>query len=300
MLLVLAIPFFAKANTLEERRLAEQREKLRCIQSSTGDEESMITCVSSDALTRITLHNESHQIFCWRALDDLGMPANQPKVNMTYAQYNYRYLELEAISIVENSEVLNMSYTTTNIPMLEYIQEKITNDIPKDHTSNKVHTLALVIQIRNESNPFYQVNFVKDKFMELGTNSPEYEKLLNELKWWFATLNDILNNPILQEGENLVSTEKEETASPLDIELPDSTSRPTIQEDEVTALNEMGKSYHSIEQKKMDPMVIPEQKEDQLPYTAKKPQDPSELSYFEKLVAKNKRQLDSKGPSEKG
>lgn len=38
---------------------------------------------------------------------------------------------------------------------------------------------------------------------------------------------------------NLVSTEKEETASPLDIELHASTRLLTIQEDEVTALNEM-------------------------------------------------------------
>lgn len=44
MLLVLATQFFAKVNTLEERRLAERREKLRYIQSLTGDEESMITC----------------------------------------------------------------------------------------------------------------------------------------------------------------------------------------------------------------------------------------------------------------
>lgn len=48
----------------------------------------------------------------------------------------------------------------------------------------------------------------------------------------------------------------------------------------------------------MNLMVIPAQQEDRIPSTVKGPQDLSELSYFEKLVAQNKRQLDSKGPSE--
>lgn len=70
MLLVLAIPFFAKENTLEVRRLVEQ-ERLSFIESPTGNEESTFTCISSDALTRSTLHKESCRIFL-ASIEDLG------------------------------------------------------------------------------------------------------------------------------------------------------------------------------------------------------------------------------------
>ncbi|REB05524.1 hypothetical protein DVB69_14725 [Sporosarcina sp. BI001-red] len=305
MFLVLAIPLFAKANTLEERRLAKQRERLSSLQPPAGNPESTITRVSIDALTRITIHEETRQIFCWRAIEDSRKPVAQPRANMTYTLDNFGFSELEAVAMVENSEVINMSYASTNIPLLEYIKQEIMSKLPKDIKSNKVHTLALVMQFRDVGNPFYQVNFIKDKHMDVATNSPEYAELFNVLELLNTNLTNIINNQPFQDAEKS-TIKKPNTVPKVDI---NSIRRP--QDNGAKVLGKMDTSYQSNDQQVMGPSIPsstdeivreaipPSHTENPIPVTEETEDKPKELSYFEKLVLENKRQLDSKGPAEK-
>lgn len=308
ILAFLTIPLFAKAHTLEVGQLAKQRESLSSIQPPAGNLDDTLTYVSSDALTRVTIHEESRQIYCWRAVDGLGKPLTTPKVNMSYTLDNYGFTELDAVAIVENSEVIDMSYTSTNIPMLEYIKKEIYSKLPKNIQSKKIHTLALVIEIRNWTQPFYQVNFVKGNYTQTETDTPEYEKLLKEIKSGFSTLNNVINNQLLQKTLETAVFQNAETTPSIEVETPVSTSRSDIREIEVTIPSEPATSYRYYEQEEIEPtssslsggpvkqVVTPGKTEDVIPFTEG---TTKELSYFEKLVAENKRQLNSKGPSEK-
>ncbi|WP_025783962.1 hypothetical protein [Sporosarcina sp. D27] len=311
ILLFLTIPLFAKANSLEVDQLAKQRESLSSIQPPAGNLENTLTYVSSDALTRVTIHEESRQIFCWRAVDGLGKPLTTPKANMSYTLDNYGFPELEAVAIVENSEVIDMSFTSTNIPMLEYIKKEIYSKLPKNIQPKKIHTLALVIEIRNWTQPFYQVNFVKGNYTQVETDTPEYEKLLEELKSGFSKLNNVINNQLLQKTPETAVFQKADTTPSIEVETPVSTSRSDIREIEVTIPSEPATSYRYYEQEELEPtnsslsdgpvkqVVTPEKTEDVVPFAEGTTKESKELSYFEKLVAENKRQLNSKGPSEK-
>lgn len=311
ILAFLTIPLSAKSHTLAVGQLAKQRESLSSIQPPAGNLDDTLTYVSSDALTRVTIHEESRQIYCWRAVDGLGKPLTTPTANMSYTLDNYGFTELDAVAIVENSEVIDMSYTSTNIPMLEYIKKEIYSKLPKNTQSKKIHTLALVIEIRNWTQPFYQVNFVEGNSTQIETDTPEYEKLLNELKSGFSTLNNIINNQLLQKTPETAVFQKAETTPTVEVETPVSTSRSDIREIEVTIPSEPATSYRYYEQEEIEParssvsdgpvkqVVTPKQTEDVVPFVEETTKESKELSYFEKLVAENKRQLNSKGPSEK-
>ncbi|MCM3758391.1 DUF4395 domain-containing protein [Sporosarcina aquimarina] len=311
ILLFLAIPLFAKAHNLEMGQLDKQRESLSSIQPPVGNLENTFTYVSSDALTRVTIDEQSGQIFCWRAVDGLGKPLDIPKAKMSYTLDNYGFHELEAIAIVENSDVIDMSYTSTNIPMLEYIKKEIVSKLPKNTQSKKINTLALVIQIRNWTQTFYQVNFVKGNYMQIETDTPAYEKLVKEIKTWFSTFNNLLTNQQRQETLGTAVFQKEKTTSSIKIETPVATSPTDIREIEVTIPSEPATSYRyyeqediepiesSLEDESVKPVATSEKIEDMVPFTEATTKESKELSYFEKLVAENKRQLHSKGPSEK-
>lgn len=307
VLILVAIPLFAKAQKLEEARLTQQREDLGSIKPPEGNLDNTLTYISCDALTRVTIHEESRQLFCWRALDDLGKPLTQAKVNMTYTLEQYGFDDVLSAAIVENSDVINMSYISTNIPLQEYIKQQITSKLPNDIKSNKVHTLALVIQFRAVGNPFYQVNFIKDKFMDIETNSPEYDDLLNVLELWGTALTNIINNQPFQEAVRPVNVtiKKQSTAPKVDMNL---ISRP--QDNGAKVLGKMDISNPTNERKVSKPAISPSTNEiineaspinktvKQLAEADETPVEPKELSYFEKLVAENKRQLAKKGANE--
>lgn len=309
LLIVVSIAFLAKAQKLEEARLAEQRDILRSLELPKGNLGRTRTCISSDALTRVTMHEDLHQLFCWRAVDDLGKPVPQAKVNMNYAIDCYEFTDLEAVATVENSDVTNMSYASTNIPLLEYIKLEIMSKLPKTIKANRVHTLALVMQFSDAADSFYQVNFIKDKYMDMGISSPEYEKLASELKLWNSTLTNVLNNRPFQDVEKSVSQRERNAVQSVDGQLPPSFSRP--QDNGAKVLGRIDVSGQSNEHEVIEPIQSSTKSEtfkgieaasnveSASSDTEATASEPKELSYFEKLVAENKRQMDSKGPSEK-
>ncbi len=143
--------------------------------------------------------------------------------------------------------------------------------------------------------------------MDIGTNSPEYDDFLNVLELWGTALTNIINNHPLQETVRPVNVpiKKQSTAPKVDVNL---ISRP--QDNGAKVLGKMDFSNQTNERKVSKPAISPSTNEiineaSPIYKTVKRladedetPVEPKELSYFEKLVAENKRQLAKNGAIE--
>lgn len=278
----------------------KQKKILLSLNSGQPRFEKMPSIMSIDLLKRIVIDHDKQRIYIWYAEDGKGNVLRKPKLGMSYKLLNYDFTDLVAAAIVEDDTIIMSSPEFADISTISGENKKHASTNTMNMPMDKVKTMELILQIDDEIFPFFQFKFYDASYKDLLKESIEYNAVLKEMRKAYNRFDSILNGS----AENLVPV------APLSYQDVSSKS------DEVPAVMEPSKIQPiEREKKRHEETVAPPHEIDQPTYTFSDdladqsiiverseiekdsfpdqdiPAEQTELSYFERIIAENKRQL---------
>lgn len=260
-----------QSQIIEGRQKEKQKEILLSLNKDLADFNKMPSFTSTDLLTRVAIDRDKQRLYIWFAEDKEGKVLRKPYVNMPYRMLNFAFKDLAAIAVVENGFILSSYGTLDDIPV--GTMGTIT-DNPNKMPVDKVNLLTLILKMDHAKHSSFQINFYNKPYIPLAKNSPEYAALLREARKCYDRLKVVMGQPKLT-PELTDPLHNEQTPIQI-IEAP---------------IRTVELPRTEIPQKQMSADPVEKEIEDERPIPKQQVQEERELSYFERLVAENKRQL---------
>lgn len=311
-----ALMIFMKVIEIERRELKKQRKVLASYKMSVIDVDDLPTIISSDALTRVVVDEKKSRFYVWLAIDDTGVPLRKARQDMRYRFFNYAFKDLQAVAVVIDGSVYLSSEYHLNAVLSNFIHEDtepvnrvITNAIPYD----KVRKMTLLIQTNHEQYPIYPVRLYSDPYAYVEKASSDYVKTLESVQMWFDRLDSFITE--MENNRAVAAVQK-----PTEREVSKPVQQPAV-------LGKLARPIEPVAEKEVventdvqsaEPAMNPvEKKGSSVPeysYTSEEPEGQDiyeqpyreeeeiggskELSYFEQLLEKNRKQMNNP-PSER-
>lgn len=322
---VAAIILFMQVNEVEKSALKKQRKELASFKSSEIDADDLPTIISSDALTRVVIDEGKGRLYVWMAMDDVGNRLKKAKENMHYQFFNHSFKDLEAVAVVVDGNALLSRGYRLNPGLENFIHEDtgavnsaITNAVPND----KVRKMTLLIQMNREKNPIYPIRLYSDPYAYVEKASSDYTKTLESVKMWYDRLNAVIGEsehkravaavqkktepevtkPVQQPAVlgKLARTIEPETVDKKDVRPKEQSSAmiPSNPPQSVVVVEENDNVREPVEETATETPVYPSAKVEAVEPVMQTESDrkaetgeEKELSYFEQLLEKNRKQM---------
>lgn len=250
----IGVLILGQSQIIENRQKEKQKEILLSLNKDLADFDRIPSLTATDLLTRVASDVDKQRLYIWFAEDKECNALQKPNIGMPYRLLNFAFKDLHAIALVEDGSVLSSHGAVGNIP------EGATGTASAE--PNKVKTLALLLIMDHAKHSFFQINFYNKPYIPLAKASPEYEALLREARKWYNKLEMVVAQP---------KRTPEPSYSLKDDPIP-------IQTFEIPQ-----------QQKSSEPVARKTEKEQ--PKATPPVQEDAELSYFDRIVAENRRQL---------
>ncbi|WP_040285127.1 hypothetical protein [Sporosarcina koreensis] len=268
----------------ETRRKKKQREKLFTYSQPGVDFTKLPSAASWDLLSRIAVDFREQRLYIWTAFDKTGQIVKKPFYGMDYRVTEYGFGEVVAAALVENRRTEAVAAACSTVSIREYIADTITKSkklgISQDE-NGRIQLLALIVQTDDIIAPFHRLNFYYEESANIAKDSVDYEDARGSLQKWMNYMNELLEmtHPDsverLQDPAGIPSLEEEPEYAEdgFEEDVPDASS---FLEEVLTTPSSPEEATASLDTDRG---------------TAKDRQA-GELSYFEKVLAENKRMMD--------
>lgn len=270
----IGIMVLGHSQIVEGRQKEKQKEILLSLNKDLADFDKMPSLTSTDLLTRVAVDYDKQRLYIWFAEDKKGEVLQKPYLGMPYRLLNFATKDLDAVAIVEDGYILSSHGNVDDIP--KGAMGAISTD-PNKKPVDKVTSLALLLKLDHAKHSLFNINFYNQPYLPLAKNSPEYEAFQREARKWYGRLEMAMGGRPKRSPEPLQPLQDKQTIIQT-VEAPIETIQ-TPQKPE---------SSESIERKM----------EKEQPATKPLVQEEAELSYFDRLVAENKRQLSERPTKE--
>ena len=311
-----ALMIFMQIIEIERRELKKQRKVLASYKMSEIDVDNLPTIISSDALTRVVVDEKKGRLYVWLAIDDTGTPLKKARQDMHYRFFNYAFKDLQAVAVVIDGSVYLSREYRLNAVLSNFIDEDtgsvnsaITNAIPND----KVRKMTLLIQTNHEQYPIYPIRLYSDPYAYVEKESADYVKTLESVQLWFDRLDSVISET---ENKRAVAA----VQKPTEREVAKPVQQPAVL-GKLAQPRELVAEQEVVENRDVQPaepaMNLVEKKGSSVPeysYTLEETEghdiyeepyreeeeigESKELSYFEQLLEKNRKQMNNP-PSER-
>lgn len=271
----IGIMVLGHSQIVEGRQKEKQKEVLLSLNKDLADFDKMPSLTSTDLLSRVAVDYDKQRLYIWFAEDKEGEVLQKPYLGMPYRLLNFAIKDLDGVAIVEDG-FIHSSYGTVD-DIAKGTMGAISTD-PNKKPVDKVTSLALLLKMNHAKHSFFQVNFYNQPYLPLAKSSPEFETFQREARKWFAKLEMLMGDQPERIPEPLQPLQDKQTFI--------QTVKAPIQTIETPQKPESSESIESKVEKEQlttKPLV----------------QEEAELSYFDRLVAENKRQLSERRSKEK-
>ncbi|WP_339252446.1 hypothetical protein NSQ43_01470 [Sporosarcina sp. FSL W8-0480] len=262
-----------QSQIVEGRQKEKQKEDLLSLNSDLAEFDKMPSFMSTDLLTRVAIDREKQRLYIWFAEDKDGKVLQKPYLGMPYRFLNFALKDLEGIAIVENA-----SFFISHGKVDDILEGTKGSNSPT--ALDKVNFLSLLVKMDHEKHSLFQVNFYNKPYIPLAKDSPEYAAQLREARKCYDRL---------------------EVAMSQSKRTPESISQPL--HDELISSHKVEVPIQTLEMQRRETAKPSEQVEREIkkeqPVSKQQVQEEPELSYFDRLVAENKRQLNERRSNEK-
>lgn len=261
----IGIMILGQSQIVEGRQKEKQKEVLLSLNKDLADFDKMPSLTSTDLLTRVAVDHDKQRLYIWFAEDNEGKVLQKPHLGMPYRLLNFATKDLDAIAIVEDGFILS-SYGTVDDNPKRTTMGAISTDLNKKPV-DKVTSLALLLKLNHAKHSLFRINFYNKPYNPLVKDSPEYVAFQKESRKWYDKLEMVMEDQPKWTREPSQPLEDKQTFIRT-VEAP-------IQTIETPQKLESSEREIGKEQLATKPLI----------------QEEVELSYFDRLVAENKRQL---------